>query len=47
MEDLGVDVLVLEAHKAKKGNDVTAYGTKRAEEFWTHMKIWNGNIPVS
>lgn len=33
MEDYGVDVLVLEVYKAKRGNDVTAYGTKRAEEF--------------
>ena len=33
MEEYGVDIMVLQADKARNGNNVLVYGSKRTEDF--------------
>lgn len=52
MEEYGVDIMVMQADKARKGNNVLVYGSKRTEDFleahedleWEYSCFMNGII---
>ena len=54
MEDYGVDMLVLEADKERRGKDVLGYGTAKAGDFlechdeleWEFSCFMNGKLKI-
>ena len=53
MEGYGSDIFIMEVNKAKRGNNVTCYGSRRAEDFleahgdleWEFSCFMNGKPP--